>query len=160
MGSGDYTLGQDDLAALGRIALISTGIQMVVEMMIWELLGVEEAAGRTLTDKATPSWLVDRLKRLAKRTNLEPSLASEVVEFARAAKTMFDVRNDNLHNVWISLEEGTAVRLRSVLVDGAEGPEFKGDIAVAGAGQLAAQADIMDSFARAGYELLERLQAR
>jgi hypothetical protein len=59
-------LGQTDLAALGRIALISTRIQMVIELMIWELLGVEETAGRAITDRASPSWLVDRLKRLAK----------------------------------------------------------------------------------------------
>jgi hypothetical protein len=156
----DSELSQADLAALGRIALISTGIQMVVEMMIWELLGVEEAAGRALTDKATPSWLVDRLKRLARRTNLEPSLASQILDFAQASKTMFEVRNDNLHNVWVSLEEGKVVRLRSVLVDGAEGPEFQAEVAVAGVGQLAAQADIMERFAQAGFELLERLGAR
>jgi hypothetical protein len=53
-------------------------------------------------------------------SNLESSIASEIVEFAQASKTMFDVRNDNLHNVWVSLEQGKVVRLRSVLVDGAE----------------------------------------
>ena len=133
---------------------------MIIELMIWELLGVEEVAGRTITDKTTPSWLVDRLKRLAKRSNLEPSLASEIVEFAQASKTMFNVRNDNLHNVWVSLEEGKVVRLRSVLVDGTEGPEFNAEVAVAGVGQLATQADIMETFAQAGYQLLERLHSR
>jgi len=156
----DYGLGQEDLAALGRIALISTGIEMVVEAMIWELLGVEEAPGRAVTERARPFWLTERLERLAKRTDLEPTLASDVIEFARVSKTMFKVRNDNLHSVWVSLETGKAIRLRSVLADGHEGPQFTADIAVAGAGQLAAQADIMETFARAGYELLERLQAR
>jgi len=155
----DVKLGQADLAALGRIALASTRIEMLAEQMIWELLGVDEAAGRAVTEGQRPSWLVDRLKRLARRTALDPELANTVVEFARAAKTMFEVRNDNLHNVWISLEEGKAVRIRSVLVDGREGPDFQVDVAVAGAGQLSGLADVMEGFADAGHPLLERLQA-
>ena len=152
-------LGQEDLAALGRIALASTGIEMVAEAMIWELLGVEEPVGRTMTERARPSWFADRLEQLAKRVELEGSLADDVTEFARGARTMFTVRNHNLHGIWVSLEEGKAVRLRSVLVDGREGPEFQAEVAVAGTGQLAKVAEVMEVFARAGHQLLESVRA-
>jgi hypothetical protein len=40
-----------------------------------------------------------------------------------------------------------------------ERSDVRRHVAVAGVGQLAAQADIMERFAQAGYQLLERLQA-
>jgi len=87
-------IGQENLAALGRIALASTGVEMIAEQLIWELLGMEEPAGRALTEGARPSWLAERLSRVAKRTELNPELAKEVADFASAAKVMFQVRNE------------------------------------------------------------------
>ena len=141
------------------MAIASTGIQSIVEQMIWALLTVEEPAGRAMTDRAGASWLADRLDRLARRTELDAELADEVVEFAAGAKTVFQVRNDNLHGVWVALEDGDVVRLRSVLVDGREGPDFQTNLAVAAEGQLASAADAMEEFARRAYELLERVRA-
>jgi hypothetical protein len=151
-------LTQEDLAALGRMALASTGIQLAVESMIWELLGVDEPAGRAVTENASPAWLVGRLKLLAKRSGLDPELAQEVAKYADDAKRMFDFRNDNLHNVWTALEEGTAIRLRSVLIDGKEGPVFATDYAVAHEGLLPLLAGGMEWFVRHGLELLDRLR--
>jgi hypothetical protein len=152
-------IGEANLAALGRIAMASTGIQMIAEQMIWALLGVGEPAGRALTDRATASWLAERLERLAQRTELDPGLAEQVVDFARGARTAFQVRNDNLHGVWIALEQGEVVRLRSVLVDGREGPEFLADVAVASGNQLSNVADGMEGFAQLAHALLERVRA-
>lgn len=152
-------IGQENLAALGRIALASTGIEMIAEQLIWELLGVEEPGGRALTEGARASWLAERLSRLTERTELDPELATEVVDFARGAKIMFQVRNENLHGVWISLEEGKAVRLRSVLVDGREGPEFRTDSAVASGDELSHIAEGMEGFAQRAHKVLERVRA-
>src|SRR4051794_14592211 len=97
-------IGEETLAALGRIAIASTGVQMIAEQMIWMLLGVEEPAGRALTENARGSWLAECLDRLARRTNIDRALAEQVGEFARGAKTLFQVRNQNLHGFWVALE--------------------------------------------------------
>lgn len=151
-------LSQEDLAALGRIVLISTRIQMTVEQVVWVLLGVDELAGRTLTDQTPASRLAEQLERLAGRSGLELRQAEEIKEFARGARTMFKVRNENLHGVWVSLEEGKVVRLRSVLVDGKEGPQFEAEVAVAGTGKLGEVADVMEDFSLAGHTMLRRLE--
>jgi len=152
-------IGQENLAALGRIAIASTGIEMIAEQMIWALLGVDEPAGRALTERAWPSWLAERLEKLALRTGLDAELAERVADFARGAKIVFQIRNDNLHGVWVSLEEGTVVRLRSVLVDGREGPEYETEFADASGGQLSAIAEGMEGFARLAHGLLERVRS-
>ena len=56
-GSGAFGLSKDNLAAVGRIALAATSIEMLVESMIWTLLEVDEAPGRAVTEDARPSWL-------------------------------------------------------------------------------------------------------
>ncbi len=91
---------------------------------------------------------------------LAPELATEIVHFARGAKIMFQVRDENLHGVWIPLEEGKAVRLRSVLVDGREGPQFRTDIAVASGDELWQIAEAMEVFAQGAHELLETRPTR
>lgn len=50
------------------------------------------------------------------------------------------------------------MRLRSVLVDGREGPEFAVDVANASGAKLQQVAGAMEVFADAGHGLLQRLR--
>jgi hypothetical protein len=132
---------------------------MIAEQIIWAILGVEEPVGRTITEKMRAGWLVERLSLLASRSGLNSELVQEVQEFAKAAKTVLEVRNANIHGFWVALEGGGVVRLRSVLIDGSEGPEFQVDIADASGGQLSRAAKIMEDFAKQAHSLLERVKA-
>jgi hypothetical protein len=109
--------GPENLAALGRIALSSTALETITESLILTLLGVEEAAGRALTEGSRPRWLVERLDRLAKRAPLDPAIVFRISDFTKGAALIFETRNANLHAFWAAIEEGGSVRLKSIVVD-------------------------------------------
>jgi hypothetical protein len=158
--NGSWKPGTEDLAALGRIALASTGVQAIVEAMIHELLGVKDVVGRVFTERVGAWRLTEWLKQLAARAVSDAELAAEVAAFADAARVFFKARNDNLHSFWIRTDDGTVARFQSVVIVPHPGqPEIAWDVAIAETGRLDQAADQMEAFGRLANQLLQRVSA-
>lgn len=113
--SSETILTQQQLAAVGCVAIESTYLEQVLERFIWALAGLDEKAGIHFTHKLSVGPRIDLLRELV-LSKLDAQYRDEFGALIGRLKESNERRNTIVHGAWITTVSNVMVLWR-------DGPE-------------------------------------
>jgi hypothetical protein len=102
----DAPLSEEQLSALGRIAVEAGELESLLEWGIWRMLALPAATGRLFTTGQSLELKVKTFIRVAQKVLTDKDIRQQASQVAAQMRDSSGRRNDAIHAVWRPAESG------------------------------------------------------
>jgi hypothetical protein len=95
-----HPLTDEQLIALGQVAIEGADLESTLEWAIWKLLGIRHEIGELFTVRQNFETKLKSFKRVAEKAISDPILKQQARDIAARMRDSSGRRNDAIHSIW------------------------------------------------------------
>src|ERR1700676_3151443 len=93
------------LEAIGRVSVVSAGIEDQLHALYWKLLSTEEAVGKVVSGDMRSNRMTEDILRIANAAKLPEAVTDDLQDIFKDFKEKNQKRNQILHWIWSGAHE-------------------------------------------------------
>lgn len=91
---------KDMLAEIGRMAVVSAGIEDILHNIYWKFARLDAVIGATITEDARPNRLAEDIIKIAKAAKVSAAQVEDLTDIFSEYRPLARKRNQCIHWIW------------------------------------------------------------